>query len=135
MARKPRIEFPGALYPVFSRGNNKQKVFQCDKDYAAFLERIIKYAERYLFKVYVFVLMPNHLHLVMETHVVPLSKIMQGLLQSYTIYFHKNYHSVGHLFQGRYKAILCDKEAYLMELVRYIPLNPVRADIVDLPED
>lgn len=135
MARKPRIEFPGALYHVFSRGNNKQQVFKCDKDYAAFLERVKNYAERYLFKVYVFVLMPNHFHLVMETSVVPLSKIMQGILQSYTFHFHKNYGSVGHLFQGRYKAILCDKETYLMELVRYIPLNPVRAEIVTLPEE
>jgi len=135
MARKPRIEFPGALYHVFSRGNNKQQVFKSDRDYKAFLERVKKYSERYLFKVYVYVLMPNHFHLILETHVAPLSKIMQGLLQSYTLYFHKNYSSVGHVFQGRYKAILCDKETYLMELVRYIPLNPVRADIVNFPED
>ena len=135
MARKPRIEFPGALYHVFSRGNNKQPVFKCETDYEAFLERVKRYSEKYLFKVFVYVLMPNHIHLVMETNVAPLSKIMQGLLQSYTMYFHKNYGSVGHLFQGRYKAILCDKEAYLMELIRYIPLNPVRAGIVNLPED
>ncbi|MFC2164330.1 transposase [Acidobacteriota bacterium] len=135
MARKPRIEFPGALYHVFSRGNNKQQVFKSDRDYITFLERLKKYSERYQFKVYVYVLMPNHFHIVIETHIAPLSKIMQGLLQSYTLYFHKTYGSVGHLFQGRYKAILCDKETYLMELVRYIPLNPVRSDIVNLPED
>jgi len=135
MARKPRIEFPGALYHVFSRGNNKQLVFICETDFEAFLERIKRYSEKYLFKVYVYVLMPNHFHIVLETHVIPISKIMQELLQSYTLYFHKNYGTVGHLFQGRYKAILCDKETYLKELVRYITLNPVRADIVNLPEN
>ena len=79
--------------------------------------------------------MSNHVHLLIETGLIPLSKIMQGIQQSYTAYFHKKYNSVGHVFQGSYKAILCQRDAYLLELVRYIHLNPVRAGIVDDPSE
>lgn len=135
MARKRRIEFPGAFYHVFARGNNKQQVFKDEYDYLAYLERIEKYHKRYDFILYVYVLMPNHVHFLLETWQIPLSKVMQGLQQSYTMYFHKKYKTVGHLFQGRYKAILCHKETYLLRLLRYIHLNPVRKKIVKYPED
>jgi len=135
MARKIRIEFSGALYHVLARGNNKQQIFKDDQDYKAYLKRIERYEKRYKFTLYAFVLMPNHVHFLIEIGIVPLSKIMQGLQQSYTSYFHKKYKTVGHLFQGRYKAILCQRDAYLLELVRYIHLNPVRAAIVTSPED
>jgi REP element-mobilizing transposase RayT len=135
MARKIRIEFPGALYHVLARGNNKQQIFNDDQDYKAYLKRIERYRIRYKFTLYAFVLMPNHVHFLMEIGFMSLSKIMQGLQQSYTSYFHKKYKTVGHLFQGRYKAILCQRDAYLLELVRYIHLNPVRAAIVANPED
>lgn len=135
MARKRRIEFLGAFYHVLARGNNKQVVFRDDQDYIVYISRIKRYQKRYNFKLYAYVLMPNHVHLLIETDVIPLSKIMQGIQQSYTIYFHKKYESVGHLFQGRYKAILCDQDTYLLELVRYIHLNPVRASLVDNPDD
>jgi hypothetical protein len=79
--------------------------------------------------------MPNHIHLLIETSVEPLSKIMQGIQQSYTSYFHNKHKSVGHLFQSRYKAILCEKDSYLLELIRYIHLNPLRASLVEDPED
>jgi len=79
--------------------------------------------------------MPNHVHLLIEIGSTPLSKVMQGLQFTYTQYFNRKHKTVGHLFQGRYKAILCDKEVYLVELVRYIHLNPVRAKLVKRPED
>jgi hypothetical protein len=79
--------------------------------------------------------MSNHLHLLIETQEVPLSKILQGINQSYTTYFNRKYKTVGHLFQGRYKAILCDRDEYLLSLVRYIHLNPVRARIVKTPDE
>ncbi len=84
------------------------------------------YRERYGFSVYAYVLMTNHVHLLIETGKVPLSKIMQGLQFTYTRYYNHKYRKVGHLFQGRYKAILCDRESYLLELVRYLHLNPAR---------
>jgi hypothetical protein len=79
--------------------------------------------------------MSNHLHILIETPKAPLSKIMQGINQSYTMYFNRKYGTVGHLFQGRYKAILCDRDRYQLSLVKYIHLNPVRAGIVDAPEE
>ena len=79
--------------------------------------------------------MNNHVHLLVETQEIPLSKILQGINQSYTMYFNKRYKTVGHLFQGRYKAILCDKDAYLLSLIKYIHLNPVRAKITKIPEE
>ena len=78
--------------------------------------------------------MPNHVHLLLETGSTPLAKFMQGLQQSYTQYFNRRYHKVGHVFQGRYKAIICDKDKYLLALVRYIHLNPVRARLAKRPE-
>jgi putative transposase len=134
MARKTRIEFPGAFYHVFARGNNKQKIFKDDQDYKVYILDIKKYHERYKFILYAYALMPNHIHFLIETGITPLSKIMQGLQQSYTSYFHKKYKSVGHVFQARYKAILCQRDAYLLELVRYIHLNAVRAVLADSPE-
>lgn len=85
--------------------------------------------------LYAYVLMPNHFHLLMKVAEKPLSKVMQSLLYRYTRYYNQRYHQVGHLFQGRYKAILCDKESYLLELIRYLHLNPVRARMVRDPED
>jgi hypothetical protein len=79
--------------------------------------------------------MPNHIHLLIETGITPLSRIMQGIQQSYTYYFHKKYESLGHIFQGRYKAVLCEREIYLLELIRYIHLNPVRAALVPNADD
>ncbi len=129
MARKPRIAYPGALYHVILRGNQKQKVFLDDKDRLDYLDRLQRYGERYNVTFYAYTLMDNHVHILLETGREPLYKVMQGLNQSYTQYFNRRHHTVGHLFQGRYKAILCDQEAYLLELVRYIHLNPVRAKI------
>lgn len=133
MARKPRVEFPGGLYHVISRGNDRRPIFRDDSDRRQFLELLAKYRKRQAFRLFAFALMTNHFHLLMETSSKPLSKTMQMLLGSYTRYFNRRHHRVGHLFQGRYKAILCEKEPYLLELTRYIHLNPVRSKIVRDP--
>jgi len=133
MARKPRVEFDGAFYHVIVRGNQRQRTFQDDRDRIAYLQRIEHYRQRYGFRLYAYVLMANHVHLLMETKSVGLSKIMQGIQGSYTQSYNRRHRKVGHLFQGRYKAILCDRDAYLLELVRYIHLNPGRLRVPDDP--
>jgi len=120
------VEYAGAFYHVICRGNQRQAIFRSDADRGYYLERLEEYRQRYGFKVYAYVLMSNHVHLLIETGKVGLSKIMQGLQLRYTGYYNRKYKKVGHLFQGRYKAILCDRQAYLLELVRYLHLNPGR---------
>ena len=131
MARKTRIEFEGAFYHIITRGNQRQKVFKHEDDFIKYLKTVAKYKEKYGFALYAYVLMSNHTHLLIETGKVPLSKILQGINQSYTVYYNKKYRTVGHLFQGRYKAILCDKDEYLLSLLKYIHLNPTRAKIAE----
>ena len=135
MARKPRIEFEGGFYHVIIRGNQRQKVFLEEKDFLKYLEFLNDYKDRYGFWIYAYVLMSTHVHLLIETGQVPLSKILQGINQRFTMYFNWRYGTVGHLFQGRYKAILCDKEAYLFSLVKYLHGNPIRAGMVTRPEE
>lgn len=135
MARKPRIEYPGAFYHVLVRGNHRQVIFREEEDYRRYLKLLRSYKARYGFHLYAFVLMPNHVHLLVETVEIPLSKILQGVQQSHTQYANRKYRLVGHLFQGRYKAILCDKDRYLLALVRYLHLNPVRARLVRDPAE
>lgn len=135
MARPTRIDFPGALFHVMARGNHKSRFFRDASDFIRYENLLQRYHQRYRFHVYAYVLMPNHIHLLVETDRVPLAKIMQGIQQSYTAYFNKKYRLAGHCFQGRYKAILCDRDAYLLTLVRYLHLNPVRAGLVQAPEE
>jgi len=135
MARKPRIEFEGAFYQVITRGNQRQKVFKDKDDFLKYLEILSNYKIRYKYSLFAYMLMNNHVHLLIETQEIPLSKILQGINQSYTTYFNRKYKTVGHLFQGRYKAILCDRDEYLLSLVKYIHLNPVRAKIVKTPDE
>jgi putative transposase len=134
MARRPRVFAAGLLYHVIVRGNQQRKTFRHDDDYRAYLVRLEKYRAQCQVRIYAYCLMPNHVHLLVETGSTPLAKFMQGLQQSYTQYFNRRYRKVGHLFQGRYKAIICDRDKYLMALVRYIHLNGVRAKIVTRPE-
>lgn len=131
MARKPRIHFTDALYHIIARGNQRQGVFLDDKDFETYLFLLSEYKSRYRFRLYAYALMSNHVHLLVEVETVPLSKIMQGLQFRYTRYFNRRYGKEGHLFQGRYKAILCDKDSYLLELIRYIHLNPIRSKVVE----
>ena len=135
MARKPRIEFEGAFYHVITRGNHRQKIFKEEGDFTRYLEIISDYKLQYKYRLYAFILMNNHVHLLIETREVPLSKILQGINQRYTMYFNKKYKTVGHLFQGRYKGILCDRDEYLLTLVKYIHLNPVRAKVVERAQE
>lgn len=134
MARRPRVLVPGLLYHVIARGNQRQATFLTDLDYRAYLGRLATYRKRYGVSLYAYCLMPNHVHLLVQTSEPPLSKFMQGLQQSYTQRFNRVHGKVGHLFQGRYKAIVCDRDAYLATLIRYIHLNPVRARLVERPE-
>lgn len=135
MARKPRIEFHGALFHVIARGNQKRRTFLIAKDYDDYLDRLWKYHEKFSFVLYAYCLMPNHVHLLIEMRGTPLSRIMQAIQFAYTQSFNRRHRTVGHLFQGRYKAILCQRDEYLLELIRYIHLNPVRARIVKRPGD
>ena len=134
MARRPRVFAPGLLYHVIVRGNQRRKTFRCDDDYKAYLDRLEHYRAKFHLRIYAYCLMPNHVHLLLESGPAPLGKFMQGLQQSYTQYFNRSYRKVGHLFQGRYKAIICDKDKYLLALLRYIHLNPVRAGLAKRPE-
>jgi putative transposase len=135
MARQPRIEFEGGFYHVIVRGNQRQKVFREEKDFLKYLEFLSDYKDRYEFWLHAYVLMETHVHLLLETGQVPLSKILQGVNQRFTMYFNWRHGTVGHLFQGRYKAILCDRDAYLLSLVKYLHCNPVRAGMVRQPEE
>jgi REP element-mobilizing transposase RayT len=135
MARRPRVHYPGGLYHVIARGNRGQKVFRRDQDYRLYLKFLEEYKERYNFLLYAYVLMPTHIHFLIEVGEVPLSKLMQSLQFRYTRNYNLRYQSWGHLFQGRYKAILCEKDSYLLELSAYIHLNPVRANLVKDPAE
>ena len=134
MARRPRVFAAGLLYHVIVRGNQLRKTFRHDDDYRAYLDRLEKYHTQCQVRIYAYCLMPNHVHLLVETGSTPLAKFMQGVQQSYTQYFNRRYRKVGHLFQGRYKAIICDRDKYLLALVRYIHLNGVRANLATRPE-
>jgi putative transposase len=122
------------LYHVIARGNHRQATFLTDLDYEAYLTRLEKYQKRYGVRLYAYCLMPNHVHLLAQTSELPLSKFMQALQQAYTQRFNRVHAKVGHLFQGRYKSIICDGDEYLLTLIRYIHLNPVRARLVDDPD-
>lgn len=126
MARKPRVDFPGAFSHVIVRGNRRDVIFHDDADYRAYLDRLERYRARDGCTLYAYVLMPNHVHVLLETGEVPLARTMQRLQFTYSQYYNRRYGTTGHVFQGRYKAILCDRNAYLLELVRYLHLNPGR---------
>jgi REP element-mobilizing transposase RayT len=134
MARKPRIHFPGALFHVITRGNQRQAIFKGPEDFRRFQEFLDKAQKQWGMRLYAYALMPNHVHLLLQVRHSPLAKMMQTLLHRYTHYYNKRYRKVGHLFQGRYKGILCDRDEYLAELIRYIHLNPVRAQLVKTPQ-
>ncbi|MGH7235045.1 MAG: transposase [Nitrospiraceae bacterium] len=126
MARKPRVDFPGAFSHVIVRGNRRAVIFHDDADYRAYLERLERYRTRDGGTLYAYVLMANHVHLLLETGPAPLSRTMQTLQFTYSQYYNRRYGTTGHVFQGRYQAILCDRDPYLLELVRYLHLNPAR---------
>ena len=135
MARPLRIEYPGAVYHITARGNAYQDIFLDDTDREKFLEVLDQTIERFNWLCHAYCLMTNHYHLLIETVDPTLSRGMRHLNGVYTQAFNRRHERGGHLFQGRYKAILVEKEAYLLELARYIVLNPVRAKMVNSPEE
>lgn len=135
MARQIRIEYENAFYHVFSRGNNKKDVFKTDIDNNKFLKIIGEAHDKYKILVHAYVLMKNHYHIIIETPQANLSSAMHYINAKYTSWFNHINNEVGHLFQGRYKAILVDKDEYLLPLSRYIHLNPVRANYVKNPQE
>jgi len=135
MTRPLRIEFKGAVYHITSRGNARQAIFLDEKDFADFLGVLCSVVKRYHFILHTYCLMNNHYHLLIETPYANLSRGMRQLNGLYTQRFNQRHQRVGHLLQGRYKAILVDKDNYLLELCRYVVLNPVRAKIVKDPGD
>lgn len=135
MARKPRIHSPGAIYHVILRGNARQDVFSDDKDRYRFYEILQKSRERFRHRILAFCLMTNHVHLAVQVGEIPLSRIMQNVSLRYTQWFNWRHKKSGHVFQGRYKAVMVDADAYLAELASYIHLNPVRARISERPEN
>jgi putative transposase len=135
MARPLRIEFPGALYHLTSRGNARQTIFFDEEDFTDFLTVLGQVAKRYHLLLHSYCLMPNHYHLLIETPEGNLARGMRQLNGTYTQHANQRHQRVGHLFQGRYRSILIDKANYLLELSRYIALNPVRANLVEDPKD
>jgi len=135
MARPLRIEFPGAVYHVTSRGNARQVIFLNHIDRIKFIEVLSHVVERFHWLCHAYCLMDNHYHLIIETLEGNLSRGMRQLNGVYTQIFNQRHRRVGHLFQGRYKAILVEKDRHLSSLSRYVVLNPVRIGMVKRPED
>jgi len=134
MSRPLRIEYPGAVYHVTSRGNEKKPVFKDDQDRLNFLNTLRHVNKRYNWLCHAYCLMTNHYHLLIETPDGNLSIGMRQVNGVYTQLFNNRHGRTGHLFQGRYKAILIQKDSHLLEVCRYVVLNPVRAKMVETPE-
>ncbi|PJA58762.1 MAG: hypothetical protein CO164_00925 [Rhodocyclales bacterium CG_4_9_14_3_um_filter_68_10] len=134
MARPLRIEFPGAVYHLTARGDRQGEIFADDEDRREFLDLFGREVEQQRWVCYAWCLMPNHYHLVVETPEPNLVTGMRRLNGAYTQRFNRRHERVGHVFQGRYKAIVVDRDSYLLELCRYVALNPVRAAMVADPQ-
>ena len=134
MSRPLRLEFPGALYHVTARGDRHEPIFDDDEDRRGWLAILGQALERFDAKCFAFCLMPNHYHAVLETRRANLSRLMRHLNGVYTQRYNRRHDKVGHLFQGRFRAILVDRDAYFLEVCRYVDLNPVRARLVKRPQ-
>ena len=135
MPRQARLDSPGLLQHVMARGIERRKIFLDDKDRESFLERFAGILEETQTQCYAWALIPNHFHLLLRTGPAPLSKVMRRLMTGYAVTFNKRHNRSGHLFQNRYKSVICEEDRYLLELIRYIHLNPLRAGLVkDLKE-
>ena len=133
MSRPLRIEFPGAVYHVTSRGDRREDIFIDDEDRHGLLQVVAQALSRFDAEALAYCLMSNHYHFVLHTRQANLSLLMRHINGVYTQAFNRRHDKVGHLFQGRFKAILVDRDAYLLELCRYVDLNPVRARMVRKP--
>ena len=129
MARPLRLDYPGALWHVTARGNERKPIFRDSEDCAAFVDVLGRTVARYRWRLHAFVLMPNHYHLLVETPVATLSRGMRQLGGVYTQRFNRRWSRCGHLFQGRFFSLHVERESHLLELARYIALNPIRAGL------
>jgi len=130
MPRQARIDAPGALHHIVMRGIEHREIFEDNRDREDFLERLSRLLKGTLTPCYAWALMTTHVHLLLRTGTVPITSIMRRLLTGYAVKFNRRHHRCGHLFQNRYKSILCEEDGYLKQLVAYIHLNPFRAGIV-----
>ena len=135
MSRKKRIWYPGAIYHVMSRGNRRTVLFRESADYMRFLKCVAISGKQYGFRIHSMCLMSNHFHIAIETERVELWKIMQKILHPYSMDFNHKYNFSGHLFESRYTACLIEDDGYILEMSRYIHLNPVKAKMVREPLD
>ena len=135
MARPLRIEFPGGLYHVTSRGDRREDIYLCDADRQRWVDLLGEVCTRFNWFCHAYCLMDNHFHIVVETVDGNLSAGMRQLNGVYTQWHNRTHNREGHVFQGRFKAIMVQREAYLLELARYVVLNPVRAGMCNMPED
>jgi len=130
MPRQARLDAPGVLQHVMARGIERRKIFWDDKDRASFLERFAVILEETQTQCYAWALIPNHFHLLLRTGPTLLSTVMRRLMTGYAVTFNMRHRRSGHLFQNRYKSVVCEEDPYLLELIRYIHLNPLRAKLV-----
>lgn len=135
MPRQPRLDIPGALHHIMLRGINKSSIFNDDHDRTAFMEHIGEILNEEHDRIYAWVLMRNHVHVLFKSGRMGISGFMRKLLTWYALYYNRRHHRTGHLFENRYKSILCDEDTYLLALVRYIHLNPIRAKIIQSLEE
>jgi len=130
MPRLARLDAPGVLHHVMGRGIERRKIFLSDRDRNDFIDRLATLSRDGAMEIYAWVLMPNHFHILCKTAKIPLASIMRRILTGYVVNFNKHHRRYGHLFQNRYKSIVCEEESYLKELVRYIHLNQLRSGLV-----
>jgi len=137
MPRTARIAPKEYVYHILTRGNNREDIFKEERDYKKYIEILGRYKEKYKFKLYHYVLMRNHVHLVLETTEKGgnLAEIMKGINLSYAQYYKVRYKHIGHFWQDRYKSIIISKDDYLLACGSYVELNPVRARVVEGPKD
>lgn len=133
MPRRNRVHVPGGVYHVVARGVRRERIFYRRPEYQAYLGLLRETSQRYGLRVVAYVLMPNHVHLLVRVSEVPLGRAMQFLQGNFARWYNRHHGYTGHLFQGRYGARLCEDERYLWALVRYIHANPVRAGLVAEP--
>ena len=131
MPRKARIDAPGALHHIIVRGIARKKVFDDNSDRDFFIDRLGLILDDTSTQCFAWALIPNHFHLLLKTGATPIATVMKRLLTGYAMHYNRRHKRYGHLFQNRYKSILCQEDAYLLELVRYIHLNPLRARLVE----
>jgi len=135
MPRSARIDAPGALHHIIFRGIDRRRIFRDNADRENFLDRVRTILSETETPCFAWALIPNHVHLLLRTGTVPISRVMRRLLTGHAVWFNRRHRRHGHVFQSRYKSILCQEEPYLLELVRYIHLNPVRARLVRILDD